>query len=72
MELTGDIGRRHDDDEGLLIGVYLGGKVAPFQPKLVQSVLDLPWVISLGHFIRCPYISRHKRGFLLFPALNAT
>ena len=50
VQLAGDIGRRHDDDEGLLLRVYFGREIALLHPELVPLLLDLARLIGLGHF----------------------
>ena len=49
VQLPGDVGRGHDDGEGLTAGLDLGGKVAPVQPVLVQPLLDGGGVVGPGH-----------------------
>ena len=46
MELTGDIGRGHDDHEGVFARLDLGGEVAAFFPELVYAGLDVGGVVG--------------------------
>jgi hypothetical protein len=50
VQLTGNIGRRHDDGEGLGIGLTLGLKVAAAFPHLVNAIFDLLGFVDLGQF----------------------
>ena len=40
MELAGDIGGRHDDGEGLLVGVYYALEIAALHPHVVDLLLN--------------------------------
>ncbi len=48
--LAGDVGRRHDDGEGLLIRVTVRHKRARFLPALVGLPLNRLWIIGFFHF----------------------
>mgnify|MGYP003294974937 CR=1 FL=1 len=50
VELTGDIGGRHDDGIGLLVLVTLGVEVAVALPHFVDGRLDLTGVVDLRQF----------------------
>ena len=62
VELAGDVGRRHDDAEGLLAGVDLGPEVAAVQPELVQRSFH-PGRIVRFRDVAC-WTRRHRRTFL--------
>ncbi|MBA7706882.1 hypothetical protein ES703_115741 [subsurface metagenome] len=49
VKLTGNIGRRHDDDKGLLFQVYPGFEVALLQPELIPLSLNPHRLIGFGH-----------------------
>ena len=40
VELAGDVGGRHDDGEGLLIGVYFALEITALHPHVVDLLLD--------------------------------
>ena len=50
VELTGDIGWRHNDGERLLIGVYLALEIVPVHPHLIDLFLDRFRVIHFRKF----------------------
>ncbi|MBT9163229.1 MAG: hypothetical protein DDT24_00133 [Chloroflexi bacterium] len=50
VKLAGDVGRRHDDNEGLLLRVDPGSKVAPLQPELIPLAFDLLRLVCFRYF----------------------
>ena len=50
VELSGDVGGRHDDGEGLFVRVRLGVKTARVHPRLVDFPLYLLGLIGLWQF----------------------
>ena len=48
MQLSGDIGRGHDNGEGLLIPVHLSVKISLILPFLIQADLNPLGIIGLG------------------------
>ena len=50
VELAGDVGGRHDNGEGLLVGITVALKAAVFLPHLVDAALHLLGFIDLGKF----------------------
>ena len=50
VELTGDIGGRHDNGERLLIGVYLALEIMPVHPHLIDLFLDRFRVVHFRKF----------------------
>jgi hypothetical protein len=65
VKLTGNIGRRHYDDEGFLIGVYLRLEITLLQPELIPLLLYLAWLIGLGHFLFTIWGFCHEYLFLV-------
>jgi hypothetical protein len=59
VQLAGNVGRRHDNDERFLIRVYLGREIAAIQPELIPLVLYLSRFVGLGH-LRSLFILRHS------------
>ena len=53
VKLTGDVGRGHDDDERLLLGIDLRGEIAPFQPKTIPLGFCLLRIIGFGNLPLC-------------------
>ena len=51
VQLAGDVRRRHDDREGLFVGVYMGGKVFLIQPLLVQTAFDVLGGVGFFQFL---------------------
>ena len=58
VELAGDVGRRHDDGKGLLIGIRLRLEAVAVHPQLVNAGFHVPRVVDLGQFfhICTPYL----------------
>ena len=50
VELTGDVGGRHDDGVGLLLGVPHPGKTLVLLPLLVDAFLYLVGIVDFGQF----------------------
>jgi hypothetical protein len=50
VQLTGNIGRGHNDGERLGVTRLIGLKMAIFLPHLIDSVFDLLGFIDLGQF----------------------
>ena len=50
VQLASDVGGRHDDGEGLLLGVALGLEAAGILPLLIDPGFHLPWLVDLGQF----------------------
>ena len=50
VQLAGDVGRRHDDDIGLLPGPWNGVEIVPVQPVLVNAPFNVGGVVCPGHF----------------------
>lgn len=50
VELAGDVGGRHDNGEGLLVGITVTLEAAVFLPHLVDAALHLLGFINLGKF----------------------
>ena len=51
MQLAGNVWRRHDDRERLLIRIHFGVEVTAIQPLLVQPVFQALRVVSLSEFL---------------------
>ena len=51
VELAGDVGGRHDNGEGLLLGVAHAPEAAVFLPGPVDAALHLLGLIDLGQFL---------------------
>ena len=47
MELSRDIGRRHDDREGFLILITLRMEVAVFRPEAIEALLHVLRIVGL-------------------------
>ncbi len=50
VELAGDVGGRHDNGEGLLLGVPVALEAAAFLPGLVDTGFHLLGLIDLWQF----------------------
>ena len=50
VQLTGDVGGRHDDGEGLFVGVRLRLEAVAVHPQLVNAGFHVPRVVDLGQF----------------------
>ena len=50
VQLTGDVGGRHDDREGLFVGVRLRLEAVAVHPQLVNAGFHVPRVVDLGQF----------------------
>ncbi|MBA7666668.1 hypothetical protein ES703_74749 [subsurface metagenome] len=51
VQLAGDVGRRHDDNEGFFIRVNFWLEIALVHPEPVPLLLHLPRLIGPGHFV---------------------
>ncbi len=56
VQLSGNVGRGHDDGEGLFVRIHPGPEEAALLPKLIKSALRRRRIIGLGQFLAIAHL----------------